>query len=618
MSSEGLLFQIKNIPVAEVIGHYIPLKSRGSNYLALCPFHDDKNPSLQVNEKRGSFKCFACDTGGDGVDFVQKYKNLPFREALLEIAERFNLPVDDFKSGRRANPLEAMAKRVNNAALRIYTHCAKSRQYPKFTQFVQERKLSREIVTQFALGYAPGNNALTHYLSTEVEEGEREQALTAAQEIGLIRPSQKRPGEFYDTFRNRIMFPIWNQYDKLLGFGSRAVFDYQKGKYVNSQESFLFSKKFILYGLNFAKQSIRDKGQVILVEGHMDCLALVKNGLPNVVAAMGVAISPTMAKTLAKMASDIILGLDSDDAGFKATRRINELFLQEELLPCYLDYSPYKDADEFLAEESRIKLMEKIEQAPKLLDLLIQREIGESIPMNTDRRLLKLRSIFNLLKPLKQSLLATERVIVSAKKLGLQSTNEQILENYREFLAGQKFSSIQTLPPELVPDEEDISPPSSPTIELSKADHIIVENFSSHPECFKAKNYQELLDYVSCHEVQQLVRLLKDVYFEVNEGHYPKMAQEALKKKGINSSLVDMVCKGVLRYNPQEWDEGKVVKLIDGIRRRLESMALIKQRAELNKKRLECANEQEGDSYLKQINIIQQKLHELRRSRCQI
>lgn len=615
--ASDLLTRIKEIPISEILGHYITLKSKGSDSIALCPFHSDTRPSLHVSEKKGLFKCFACEAGGDAITFVQKYKNISFRESLANIAEKLNLPMDDFKSSRPVNPKYALGQKMNKTALKIFRQCAQSDQYPEFTKFLQKRQLTAEIATQFALGYAPKDNALSHYIST-LAKPEKQAALVIAQEIGLIRPDRNQSEKFYDTFRDRIIFPIWDQYDHVVGFGSRAVFDYQKGKYINSQESFLFHKKNILYGLNFAQQSVREQSQVILVEGHMDCLALVQNGQTNVVAVMGVAMSPANVKKMANLANDIVLALDSDSAGFQAGKRINELFLRQGLLPRYLDYSPYKDPDEFLQNKSRIELMEKIEKAPTFLDLLIDRELGAAIPQNTDRKLAKLHHIFELVQPLKKALPATERIIESAQKLGLKSTPEQILSSYQQYLAGKQSptpSQQPPLPQAVQSDAQTIPEDDSESVELrpTKTDRVILTNLASHPECFKSKDYHSLLEYMSCSEVKQLVQLLENVYFEVNEGHYSKMVQIALKEQQVDPATRSVIEGGLWRYEPDELGMEKTAQLIGDLNKKIKRECLIEQRARLKQSRQACETDQEDYQLLKKINTIQQELNELKR-----
>ena len=616
-----LLAHIKSIPISDILGRYIELKKRGGYYSALCPFHPDKNPSLSVSVDKGLFKCFACGEGGDAISFVEKFSKLSFKEALIEIAGKLNLPTDELMAPKSANPKRALGLRLNKVALKIFRESAQSGKYPEYAKFITQRKLPAETVTQFALGYAPGNNAVTHYLAS-LPEGERGPALALAQEIGLIRPSSRNPGQFYDTFRDRVIFPIWNRYDQVVGFGSRAVFAEQRGKYVNSQESLLFNKKYLLYGLNFAKRAVREGSQLILVEGYMDCLALVSHGFSQVVAVMGVALSPAMAKDIARMAEDIVLGFDSDDAGQAAAKRAGELLLREGRLPRYLDYTPSKDPDEFLQQESRVELGERLEQAPVLLDKLIQQELSGPLPRHTDRKLAKLKRVFELVAPLGQSLQATERIVENAKQLGLKSTHQQVLDSYQQHLS--QIPSLRASPPP--PEEEPLlpalaasdaaagaeNPPEDSSREGSRVDYLLVENIAAHPECFKAKDYQSLLEFMSCDEVQRLAEFLRSVYFEVNEGHYPSVVQKTLGREQVSPFMMNAIAGGLLRYVPYELDGEKVDKLISDLRRKLKQVQLIEQRMELQRKSRECETDQESYQYLQKINHIQRELSRLK------
>ena len=622
MIPPSLLERIKSTPISEILGHYVALQNKGTNYAALCPFHDDKSPSLLVSDQKGIFKCFACDTGGDGIAFVQKYLNTSFPETLKEIAEKLHLPMDEF-TPKSLNPQVKIALHLNQMATKIFRRQAQSGQHSAFEKFVSERKLSQEIVSQFSLGYAPKNNVITTYLLSLPEGKEREQAVRVAEKIGLIRPSKKTLGEYYDTFRERIIFPIWNPYDQVVGFGSRAVFDYQKGKYINSQESFIFNKRHILYGFNFAKASIRKKSQAILVEGYMDCLTLVQHNFLNTVAVMGVASHPATLKKVGEMARDILLSFDSDPAGLEAAKRAHHSFLQEGLLPRYLNYTPHKDPDEFLKKHSRIKLAEKIDQSQTLLDLLIEREIGDSVPKKTDQKLLKLNGIFELLKPLKESLVALERVAESAQKLNLLSSPEQIQQNYKDYLRQENQSpSKKTIRPPS-PHQATPAPPTNglgnppptknpPTLSPTKSDHLIVKNFASHPECFQHPEYAKVLAYVSCNELKDLITLLKNVYFEVCEDQYPKMAQTLLSKQETYPSIMGSLVDGLWAYVPRKLDKTGTARLLKDLARKLEDIQLKEKVEHLKEQQRECATDEESDEYMKKITVIQRQRNKLK------
>lgn len=618
MIASTLLEKIKSTPISEVLTHYIALQNKGRDHTALCPFHNDKNPSLMISDQKGIFKCFPCDIGGDAISFVQKYLNLSFPEALKDIAEKLHLPTDELIP-KSQNPKRKMALHLNQVAMKIFRRQAQSEKNPEFKKFASKRKLSEEIISQFSLGYASETPVITHYLHTLPKGKEREQLTEVAKQIGLIHSSKNKPGEHYDTFRNRIMFPILNSYDQVVGFGSRAVFDHQKAKYINSQESFIFNKRHTLYGLNFAKTSIRKKSQVILVEGYMDCLALVDNGFSNTVAVMGVASHPSALKVLGDMAQDILFGFDSDAAGLEAAKRAHCYFLERGLLPRYLDYTPHKDPDEFLRQHSRIELAEKIDQSQTLLDILIEREIGEKVPKNTDQKLLKLNGIFELLSPLRENLLALERVIESAQKLSLRSSHDQIQQNYKDYLKQKNKPPFRkTIPtrqesrPSLNPRKETegfTEQPPELTLSTTQSDQLIFKNFALHPECFQYKEHEQILKYISCRELKNLITSLKNVYFEVCEDQYPKMAQVLLGKEEAYSSIMGSLMDGLWAYTPKKLDAKGVAKLFKDLDQKLRDIQRKKEIEQLKERHRNCNTDKESDECMKKINIIQKEIN---------
>ncbi|MCP4459827.1 MAG: toprim domain-containing protein, partial [Cytophagales bacterium] len=247
-------------------------------------------------------------------------------------------------------------------------------------------------------GYAPGNNGLIKYLNS-IPSSDRDTAIKAAKEIGIIRDNKHGKGH-YDFYRDRVMFPICDHSGKVRGFSSRAVLPDQKPKYLNSGESFIFDKGNILYGFNLAKNHIRESDSVILVEGNMDAVTLHQYGFKNSVATMGVGLSQNSARLLSNMTKNIYLAMDSDPAGLKAMTKINEEFLAHGKTAKFIDFSPEKDPDDFLNKIGRLELLERIEMAPTFIDHLIKNEIPNPIPENTDRKLEILNKVFQIIKPI--------------------------------------------------------------------------------------------------------------------------------------------------------------------------------------------------------------------------
>lgn len=606
--ASDLLARIKELPTSQIISAYFPLQNKGRDHVGMCPFHDDHSPSMHVNDSKGIFKCFACDAGGDAISFVQRYKSLDFREALIDIAEKFSLPVDEFKNPKKANPKFEMAEKILKVANKIYKKTVSDANPEQFKDFLKNRELSEEVSEKFSLGYAPGSNALSSYLKS-LDSQSQKMALDVAMEIGIIRKSTKQGQDYYDTFRDRITFPIWDQFSNIVGYGTRAVFDYQKGKYVNSQDSFVFNKRNILYGLNFAKSSIREKSQVILVEGYMDCIALAKNGFENTVAVMGVAISDKNVTILKSMAKEVFLALDSDNAGFNACKRINEQFLKQGIIPKWLNFGEYKDPDEYLTHRSRIDLDELITIAPAFIDVQVEQLFQENSTEDTDQKVTLLNESFKILSPLGKGLLATERAIQWAKKLQMNSTNDQILEAYTNFINPQTNNFQQALQPKASSN----APLEIKRIEvkfsLTKAERKLVTLMAQHPESFNVSSFKTLLDNVTHPEVKRTFDVIQNIYLETDEQEYPRLLSDVLKLENLELEIQEVVASGLYHYSGKELEQEKIEKMIADLDRTLKREILTSRKKEL----LDLKTKDQSDSFeiLKEIHQIQSELNRL-------
>ena len=380
---------IKSTDISTVINYYHPISKRGGNYEGICPFHGDTQPSLKINDSKGIYKCFACGAAGDAIKFVQDKLNVDFIESVKDIAANLGINIDEQK---KKNPKYEMALRVLQVSAKLYKKIATDKSPSLFTDFKKNRNLNEESISNFQIGYAPGNNGLISYLNS-IPGKDKDFALQVAKDLGLIRDNRHGKGQ-YDFYRDRVMFPIWDHSGKVRGFSSRAVKPEQKPKYLNSGESFIFDKGNILYGFNLAKKHIRESDSVVIVEGNMDVITLHQYGFKNSVATMGVALSQSSVRLLSNMTKNIFLAMDSDPAGLKAMNKINENFLELGIMPKYIDFSPEKDPDEFLNKFGRLDLTKRIDSAPTFVDFMIDSIIPTPIPENTDKKLEVLNKIF--------------------------------------------------------------------------------------------------------------------------------------------------------------------------------------------------------------------------------
>lgn len=330
------------VNIVDVVGREVDLKKAGANYKGLCPFHSEKTPSFMVNEEKQIFNCFGCGKKGDVIKFVQEYYKLPFMESVEKLCGEYGITMPE---KRRSAPKKDYSRfyEINAKAARFFYNSLGTRNN-KGLAYLKSRGLSRDTITKFGLGYAPASGtALVNYLRSE---GVTDEEMT---KLGLANTG--RSG-LYDKFRDRVIFPIINTQDKVIGFGGRAIGDV-KPKYLNSPESEIFLKKNNLFGLNFTKNEISSEGRAIIVEGYMDVISLFQSGVRNVAASLGTALTDNQAKLLCRYSKNIVLSYDSDNAGISAALRGIDVISAAGGKPRVLTVTDGKDPDEFIQKNGK-------------------------------------------------------------------------------------------------------------------------------------------------------------------------------------------------------------------------------------------------------------------------
>lgn len=620
MAFEQLKERIKESPVSLVVGNYMSLSKRGTNLEGICPFHPDTKPSLKVNDSKGMYKCFVCGEGGDSITFVMKFKNLEFVDALRELAGLLGLPFEEQKE-KKKNPRVEMAFRVLNASTKLYRKVAQT-EPTAYTEFLAKRKLEAETVERWQIGYAPGNNALFHYLDS-LPGADGNTARQVAKDIGMIRFNENR-NSHYDFYRDRVMFPIHDHSGQIRGYSSRAVLPDQNPKYLNSGESFAFDKGSILFGYFFGKNAIRQSDQVIIVEGNMDVIMMHQFGFHQTVGTMGTALSDHSVRLLSNMTKNIFLGMDSDAAGKKAMARINADFLAIGILPKYLTFEPHKDPDEFLLAEGRLALLERLEKAPIYLDVLIQEQFPEKIPENTDLKLNTLHRIFELVQPLKEHLSATERIINAAKSLGLRSDSTTILEGYREYLSRQKEKiPVREERPKLEVVEEIIAHNEDEARNLhtqltsqvsappSKSEKLVLKEILCHPEFLTHLKVDEFLATIGHDEVKKLIQWLVKIYLEIDDAEYVSIVQDELQYGGYTKEIVDIGTEALFSYG-NKYNEKVIQRMLKDYYLALRMDQLKSKRKELVEKQRVTPTQIEIDLILSEISKLDKEILNLK------
>jgi len=353
--------------IVDIISGYVSLKRRGRNYLGLCPFHTEKTPSFSVSPERQIFHCFGCGKGGNVFTFLMEHEKLSFIEALRSLADRYGiiLPKYEAKTDTRTERMlytNTVAAGYFQAALRHERYRAGVDSY-----LYEKRGLSPATVEKFQIGFAPEEwKGLVAYAA---KKDISPQELT---EAGLAIRSEKT-GEYFDRFRLRLMFPIYNLGGKIVGFGGRTLKKGEQAKYMNSPETPVYNKSSILFGLHAAKGAIRESGSAIVVEGYFDFLSLFQAGIENVVAVSGTAFTAPQARLLSRFAQKAYLFFDADSAGRSAALRSVEHFFNAGLEPIIITSPPGYDPDLFVRTYSARGVHELIENGAPYLDFRFEK-----------------------------------------------------------------------------------------------------------------------------------------------------------------------------------------------------------------------------------------------------
>jgi DNA primase len=305
--------------IVSLIREYVPsLKKTGRNWTGLCPFHNDRNPSLSVREDFGRYKCWSCGAAGDTITFIENIEHLDFIEAVQHLARRagielnFNEGGGDYQGSKRGEVIQ-----FNTRIMATFEHyLLHSSLGNSARNYLASRGINREVSNTFNLGFVPRNTS--QIVSTIMKKGFKDSFL---EETGLFRRSDKG---LRFLFYDRVIFPIFNHKNECVGFGGRALEKDAKPKYINTPETVVYKKRSTLYGLHTAKAVINEKKKVYIVEGYMDVIGCFRNGLKNVVATCGTALTPEHIKLISRYAEEVVLLMDADEAGIKGIERALE------------------------------------------------------------------------------------------------------------------------------------------------------------------------------------------------------------------------------------------------------------------------------------------------------
>lgn len=426
--------------IYEVVSEFVPLKKAGKNYKGLCPFHSEKTPSFNVSPEKQIYHCFGCGAGGDVFKFLMEKEDLPFVDAMKQLAHRYQvaIPESAYKSqgGASRNEREALLN-CNTLTAKYFASMLKNPQAGKTArEYLASRGFDDQVIEDFQLGWAPPGwrNLLAHL------ESQAKCSRDTLTKYGLVSKKEAadtrdKKDAYYDRFRERLIFPIQDSHGNIIAFGGRVVGEGEP-KYLNSPETLVYTKGRQLFGLNKAKEAIRRENQVLLVEGYFDQIRAWKSGVQNVVATCGTALTAQQALMLKPFTDKAVLVFDSDAAGHAAAERGFEV-LQEHGLSVFVAVLPEgHDPDSLIREQGKDGFLALIEKSQPFVHYLLDRILRSAETRTTEDKIGAINRLLPVLAKIKNSVERSEHIRYVAEKVGVE--DRAFLEEMRKSLAQNK------------------------------------------------------------------------------------------------------------------------------------------------------------------------------------
>ncbi|RMD88402.1 MAG: DNA primase [Calditrichaeota bacterium] len=435
--SEAKIQEIREATdIVEIISGYVSLKKKGRNYFGLCPFHTEKTPSFSVNPEKQIFHCFGCGAGGNIFTFLMRHEGMSFTEAVKYLAKKAGIQlVFDKEETPRSQEAESLYL-VNEFAARFFKENLFSPLGKQALEYLKNRGFSKEDLETFSLGFAPpGWENLVQFAKQEAQE------LSLLVRAGLV--AQKGSREYYDRFRNRIIFPIQDLSGRIVAFAGRKLNDEEEGpKYINTPETEIYHKSRVLYGLYQGHQAIRELDYAIFVEGYTDVISLFSAGIKNVVATSGTALTEEQAKLIRRYTRKIFLMYDADTAGSTATLRGADILLANDLEVNIATLPESHDPDSFVREYGKQSVEKHLEEAQSIFDF----KLNHLLQTPEENRTEAIRSILESLAQLKDSIRRSLLVRTLAERLAI---HEKILWDELQFLLRRSKKAKKQPPSEI-------------------------------------------------------------------------------------------------------------------------------------------------------------------------
>ncbi|MBC2715699.1 MAG: DNA primase [Desulfobacteraceae bacterium] len=560
---EDKLAEIRNTAnITDIISERVVLKKAGKDHVGLCPFHSEKTPSFTVSAVKQIYHCFGCGAGGDVFSFLMKYDGIGFSEAVQSLARRYGIDLPERNMSASQRKVASQRQQLfdlNKQVMSYFISQLSGRSSgQKVRAYLEKRGFHQEIITQFGVGFAPDgwDNLVRFFRKLNVS-----QAL--AEKTGLVVP-RKNTG-LYDRFRNRVMFPIFDVSNQIIGFGGR-VLDDSKPKYLNSPETPIYNKSRSLYGAHAAKNKSRETGSVYIVEGYFDLLALHQHGITNTVATLGTSLTAEHISALRRgFAQKAFLVFDSDEAGLKAARRSISLFMNAAMDAAVIVLPKGYDPDSFIFEFGREAFEKASETAIGMVEFLIE----SSIQSNGLSMEGKVRVISDLQQPLleiKDSVARSIYIKYLAERLSVNETAiiEKIKSGEKRFKQAQPNNWLKHNDDKQSLSENDLLIES----EMIRVEKQIVSMMLKSPEILPEIKKRRVLDYFSDKRLIEIAKIVlkHPIYGDEDLPGLMNHIESTDHKNMIASLVIDDECRDLNNC------EQLLSQFINGIERRQSSL----------------------------------------------
>ncbi|MFQ6083651.1 MAG: DNA primase [Candidatus Aminicenantia bacterium] len=512
--------QIRQVAdIIEIASQYTTLKRRGKRWVGLCPFHSEKTPSFTVDEEKQLYHCFGCGAGGDFFTLIMEKEKLSFPETIKYLCQKYNIPFPEKEySPQKKSKSEDLLYKVHEEALAFFRkNLFNTSEGKKALDYLTKRGISEEIIQGLKIGYALKSwDALySYFINKNISPSILERA-------GLVLPSQKKEG-YYDRFRGRIIFPIFNLTGKVIAFGGRSLFD-EEPKYLNSPDTPIYLKGKSLYGLNISKDYIRKKGIGVLVEGYTDFIALYQAGIKNVVASLGTSLTSEQISLLSRFTRKININYDSDQGGQAASLRSVSLCLEKGMEVEVLILPPGDDPDSYLKEIGQEKYQRLIEKSQSGFEFLVHSLIKSKNLDIPEEKAIVSKEILNIISKIPNSIIRSEYL----KKISEYLDIDEFLLRATVKLGKEKQGKEE--------EKEGLLPAEKRLLQIIIEEKTLASKILSH---LKTDDFQGL-------KSEQVFRCILDGFYQNKEIDFTYLSQN------VDSSLLSSVVQFMMenKYKP--------------------------------------------------------------------